>query len=191
MALTLNLAVLPVAAGLLAGTGAITTYATAPAKAPVEIVASLETPAPAPQSAAIPRSAAVPSPLPPAASPCDAQTWPYIDGTCGTTASNTRRVRVVTAPRADELTASAPRSIPHVANPEPPAGNLQSSDTVLRSPDIVVPPKISKREKRAEARRERRERRYVSQSYQVPQEAYDRRLRPIIVVRPLRLEAFR
>ena len=49
---------------------------------------------------------------------------------------------------------------------------MTTSDTVLRSPDIVVPPrKLSKREKRAEQRRERRERRFDAQSYSVPSEA--------------------
>ena len=107
-------------------------------------------------------------------------------------------MRVVTAPRSSELPDAGTRlHIPAPQNPNvtpvavPPG--MTTSDTVLRSPDIVVPPprKVSKREKRAEQRRERRERRFDAQSYQVPGEASDRRARPVIVVRPLRLEAYR
>ena len=200
MAFTLNLAVLPVVASLVAGTGALATYATAPST-PRETAA--------PQAVAVvpdaaPVSKAVPSPAAPAASSCDAQTWPYIDASCTTTTSAAeRKVRVVAAPRAGEMPEAVPGTpvarlhIPAPANPHvtpvalPPG--MTSSDTVLRSPEIVVPPpKLSKREKRTEQRRERRERRWDAQSYQVPGETYDdRRTRPVIVVRPLRLEAYR
>ena len=200
MAFTLNLAVLPVVASLVAGTGALATYATAPST-PRETAA--------PQAVAVvpdaaPVSKAVPSPAAPAASSCDAQTWPYIDASCTTTTSAAeRKVRVVAAPRAGEMPEAAPGTsvtrlhIPAPANPNvtpvalPPG--MTSSDTVLRSPEIVVPPpKLSKREKRTEQRRERRERRWDAQSYQVPGETYDdRRTRPVIVVRPLRLDSFR
>jgi hypothetical protein len=188
-----------VVASLVAGTGALATYATAP---------STPRDTAAPQAVAVvpdaaPVSKAVPSPAAPAASPCDAQTWPYIDASCTTTTSAAeRKVRVVAAPRANELPDATPGSpvtrlhVPAPANPNvtpvalPPG--MTSSDTVLRSPEIVVPPpKLSKREKRTEQRRERRERRWAAQSYQVPGETYDRRTRPVIVVRPLRLEAYR
>jgi len=69
---------------------------------------------------------------------------------------------------------------------------MTSSDTVLRSPEIVVPPpKLSKREKRTEQRRDRRDRRWAAQSYSVPGEGYDRQSRAVMVVRPLRIEAYR
>ena len=191
---TLNLAVLPVVAGLLAGTGALATYATAPSNAP----ASVSTAAPA---AGLPAQTARPSPAPPAASSCDAQTWPFIDGSCTTGKSATdRKVRLVTAPRAGEMpeaTPGTPAARVHIPAPQNPnvtpvavPPGMTTSDTVLRSPDIVVPPpaKLSKREKRAEQRRERRERSWTADSYSVPGEANDRRARPVIVVRPLRLE---
>ena len=190
MALTLNLAVLPVVASLVAGTGALATYATAPA---------VPAPAPvsAPQAAAVAPDAARPSPAPQAASSCDTQTWPYIDSSCTKKPVEDRKIRVVAAPRASELPDARTRlHIPAPQNPNvtpvalPPG--MTTSDTVLRSPDIVVPPrKMSKREKRAEQRRERRERGFDAQSYQVPGETYDRRPRAVKVVRPLRLEAYR
>ena len=193
MAFTLNLAVLPVVASLVAGTGALATYATAPST-PRETAA--------PQAVAVvpdaaPVSKAVPSPAAPAASSCDAQTWPYIDASCAKTSADDRKVRVVTAPRSSELPEGTARlHIPAPANPHvtpvalPPG--MTSSDTVLRSPDIVVPPpKLSKREKRTEQRRERRERRWAAQSYSVPGEGYDRQSRAVMVVRPLRIEAYR
>ena len=193
MALTLNLAVLPVVAGLVAGTGALASYATAPTSrdvAPMQQAVAV--------SGAVSAPTAVPSPATPAASSCNAQTWPYIDSSCGkNTAATERKVRVVTAPRASELPDGSTRlHVPAPQNPNvtpvavPPG--MTTSDTVLRSPDIVVPPpKLPKREKRAEQRQERRERRFDAQTYQVPAEAYDRRPRAVTVVRPLRLEAFR
>ena len=193
---TLNLAVLPVVAGLLAGTGALATYATAPSNAP----ASVSTAAPAPVQPA-PVQTARPSPAPAAASSCDAQTWPFIDGSCTTgKAAGERKVRLVAAPRSSDLPEAAPGTpaarlhVPAPQNPNvtpvavPPG--MTTSDTVLRSPDIVVPPpaKLSKREKRTEQRRERRERSWAAQAYSVPDESYERRARPVIVVRPLRLD---
>ena len=191
MALTLNLAVLPVVASLVAGTGALATYATAP-----NMPRDTASVASAPQAAVVP-DAARPSPTPPAASSCNAQTWPYIDASCTTTSAAERNVRVVTAPRTGELPDAGARvHIPAPQNPNvtpvavPPG--MTTSDTVLRSPDIIIPPpRLSKREKRAEQRREQRGRRFDAQSYTVPGEAYDRRARAVIVVRPLRLEAFR
>lgn len=179
MAFTLNLAVLPVAAGLLAGTGAIAAM-TPSSDALMQ--------RPAVESAALPT--VTPSPTPPVARSCDAQTWPYVDASCGNRAADTRKVRIVSAPRADETPAAShmPRAIPHIANPQPPAvqsppPGMVSSDGVLRSRDIVVPPKkASKRERRAEQRR-------AARSYAVPAEG--RASRAMIVVRPLRVEAYR
>jgi hypothetical protein len=196
MALTFNLAVLPVIASLVAGTGALATYATAPS-APRDTTAP-QTVAVVPDAAPVspPVSKAVPSPAAPAARSCDAQTWPYIDASCAKTSADERKVRVVTAPRSIDLPEGTARlHIPAPQNPNvrpvalPPG--MMSSDTVLRSPDIVVPPKLSKREKRTEQRRERRERRWAAQSYSVPGEGYDRQSRAVMVVRPLRIEAYR
>jgi hypothetical protein len=195
MALTLNLAVLPVVASLVAGTGALATYATAP-NTPRDAAPAQQTATVVPDAVVAP-DAARPSPAPQAASSCDAQTWPYIDASCTKKSAEERKVRVVTAPRASETPdATARVHIPAPQNPNvspvavPPG--MTTSDTVLRSPDIVVPPrKMSKREKRAELRRERRERRWDTQSYQVPGETYDRRPRNVTVVRPLRIDAYR
>ena len=193
MALTLNLAVLPVIAGLVVGTGALASYATA-SNTPRETPAVQQIAAVAPDTASVPK--AVPSPAAPVASSCDVQTWPYIDASCTKKSAEDRKVRVVAAPRTSELPDAGTRlHIPAPQNPNvtpvalPPG--MTSSDTVLRSPEIVLPPrKISKREKRAEQRRERRGR-FDTQAYQVPGDAYDRRTRAVIVVRPLRLEAYR
>ncbi len=188
MALTLNLAMLPVMASLVAGTGALATYSTTSNTsrdtAAVQTVAAV-----GPEVASV--SKAVPSPAAPAVRACDAQAWPYIDASCTRTSADDRKVRVVAAPRSSELPEGTARL--HIPNPNAPAATppgMVSSDTVLRSPDIVVPPrKLSKREKRAEQRRERR---FETRSYAVPSEARDQqRLRPVVVVRPLRLEAFR
>jgi len=197
MALTFNLAVLPVVASLVAGTGALATYATAPS-APRDTTAP-QTVAVVPDAAPVspPVSKAVPSPAAPAVNSCDAQTWPYIDASCAKTSADDRKVRVVTAPRSSELPEGTARlHIPAPQNPNvkpvalPPG--MMSSDTVLRSPDIVVPsPKLSKREKRTEQRRDRRDRRWAAQSYSVPGEGYDRQSRAVMVVRPLRIEAYR
>lgn len=190
MALTLNLAVLPVMASLVAGTGALATYATAsntPRDAAPQVVAAV-----APDTA--PVSKAVPSPAAPAARSCDAQTWPYIEASCTKTSANERKVRLVTAPRAGELpdgTARLHIPAPQAPNVTPiatPPGMI-SHDGVLRSPDIVVPPKVSKREKRAEQRRAKRERRFDAQSYQVV--GNDNRPRAVTVVRPLRIDSWR
>jgi hypothetical protein len=197
MALTFNLAVLPVVASLVAGTGALATYATAPS-APRDVTAP-QTVAVVPDAAPAspPVSKAVPSPAAPAVNSCDAQAWPYIDASCAKTSADDRKVRVVTAPRSSELPEGTARlHIPAPQNPNvkpvalPPG--MMSSDTVLRSPDIVVPsPKLSKREKRTEQRRDRRDRRWAAQSYSVPGEGYDRQSRAVMVVRPLRIEAYR
>ena len=63
MALTaLNLAALPVIAGLMAGTGAMAAYVVGPTRAPAA-VSGPEVAAPKPKA-------------------CEAQTWPYIEGRC-------------------------------------------------------------------------------------------------------------
>jgi hypothetical protein len=56
---------------------------------------------------------------------------------------------------------------------------------------VETAPPASQNSRRVEKRRVREERR-PAQVYQVPSEASSRRdMRPVIVVRPLRLEAFR
>jgi len=73
------------------------------------------------------------------------------------------------------------------------AEQLVTRDTVGRSvapvaTQVMPVPQVSKR---AEKRRVREERRVARQAYQVPSESGGRRdTRPVIVVRPLRLETF-
>ena len=183
MALTaLNLAALPVIAGLMAGTGGMAAYVvgpTAPAAVSAPAVA-----APKPKS-------------------CETQTWPYIDGRCvATNAQQDRTVRVVMAPRdgvsdvaAPEAAGAARAAAPKMDAPAPAAADkLVTRDTVGRSVEtappaaMVVPPAS----KRVEKRRVREERKLTREAYQVPSEVNGRRdTRPVIVVRPLRLDMFR
>jgi hypothetical protein len=130
----------------------------------------------APQSAKVDRS-------------CETQTWPYIDSKCmNGTAAPDKSVRLVVAPRTGET--------PDVTSSPP----LVTSDTVLRGPQNAAPARAvpdartAAAETRQPARRVKRktDRRFASQSYQVRAEARGARdYRPVIVVRPMRLEAFR
>jgi hypothetical protein len=182
MALTaLNLAALPVIAGLMAGTGAMTAYVVGPTSAPA--------------SASAPLASTVPQ-----AKPCAAQTWPYIDSRCAaTSAQQNRKVRVVMAPRdgvsnvaSPEASGAAPAVERKMDAPAPAApGQLVTRDTVARSVE-TAPPAAMQVSKRAEMRRVREERKLARQAYQVPSEAIGRRdQRPVIVVRPLRTDIFR
>jgi hypothetical protein len=175
----LNLAALPVIAGLMAGTGAMATYVVGPATAPVS---GPEVAAPKPKS-------------------CEAQTWPYIEGRCvAASTQQNRKVRFVTAPRdglsavtpaeaADETSAAAPTmDRPSPAAPE----QLVTRDTVARSIETAPPAAMPPVSKRTERHRVREERKLARQAYQVPSETTGRSdQRPVIVVRPLRLDVFR
>ncbi|MEN3386359.1 MAG: hypothetical protein V7608_6403 [Hyphomicrobiales bacterium] len=173
MALTaLNLAALPVIAGLMAGTGAMATYVVGPATAPVEVAA-------------------------PKPKPCEAQTWPYIENRCvASRAEQTRKVRLVMAPRDGASDATVPEASTPVApkmDAPPAAEKLVTRDTVGRSVEPValqaMPEPVSRR---VEKRRMREERKLARQAYRVPTEISGRReTRPVIVVRPLRLDMFR
>jgi hypothetical protein len=173
-----KLAAIPLVAGLAVGTAAGASF-----------VASSPAPEPAPQAqlAAVVPAAVKPAAMPatPAPAPtsrtCETQTWPYLDAKCMAGATPEKRVRLVTAPRAGEAAAT-----------NPPDG-LVSSDTVLRAPQNIeaIPLATAKptpREKRRDTRR--RDRRIAKQVYQVPGE-YGQNARPVIVVRPLRLDTFR
>jgi hypothetical protein len=178
--MTLNLVAVPVLAALAAGTGAVATFVNGSAATPPATVAAQTD------------------------QPCATQTWPYIDSKCMTSGQAKPKVRMVMAPRSnesDEVSRNANTgpagavptpAMPATVVPEAPAPQgapmLTSRDTVLRQPDVMTPPKVSKpREKRSDRRRERR---IVAQSYQVPAES-DRRSRAVLVVRPLRLDFFR
>jgi hypothetical protein len=179
MALTaLNLAALPLIAGLMAGTGAMGAY----------VIGSTSTPAAASAPATVAATA-------PQAGPCDTQTWPYIESRCIAAGTQNRKVRLVMAPRegaADVAAsqASAPAAASRLDAPAPAAAEkLMTRDTVGRS--VETAPPAWQNSRRVEKRRVREERR-PAQVYQVPSEASSRRdMRPVIVVRPLRLEAFR
>jgi hypothetical protein len=179
----LNLAALPVIAGLMAGTGAMAAYVVGPTTAPAAVSA--------PEVAA------------PKSKSCEAQTWPYIDGRCvAASTQQNRKVRFVMAPRdglsavsPPEASGETPAAAPKMDRPSPAAPEqLVTHDTVARpvetAPAAVMPaPLVSKR---AEKHRVRDERKLARQAYQAPSEASGRReQRPVIVVRPLRLDVFR
>jgi hypothetical protein len=180
---TLQIAAIPVLAGLVAGTGAVATY-----------VASPPTSAPA-------NVASVPD--------CAAQTWPYIDRACVAAAAapqaaasapqEERKVRLVTAPRPDEafdarFAPAQPMSRPSAAAPT----GLTTSDGVLRQPQNLdaipnAPVTTPAKAKRSDVKREKRARsetRVAVQPYQVPAERSGE-TREVYVVRPLRLDLFR
>jgi len=181
---TLHLAAIPVLAGLVAGTGAIATYVSAgePAK-PVQ-------------------TASVSTEVPATTKSCDAQTWPYIEQRClaGKTTNAAKPVRLVSAPTSEPVQQTNAMAAPAASAPD--AGNLVSRDTVLRAPNYynsvpAVPDnlasgeRVTRKQMRREARKQRAERRFSAQSYQVPAEFDRRSARAVIVVRPLRLDTFR
>jgi hypothetical protein len=182
---TLNLAALPVIAGLMAGTGAMAAYVVGPTSTPASVSAPI-----APIAASAPQ-----------AKPCEAQTWPYIDSRCvAAGAAQNRKVRLVMAPRdgvsdvtAPEASGAAPAAAPKMDAPAPAAAEqLVTRETVGRSVETAAPAAIPPASKRAEKRRVREERRLARQTYQVPSEITGRRdQRPVIVVHPLRLDGFR
>jgi hypothetical protein len=167
---TLHIAMIPVLAGLAAGTGAIATYGPAPA-APA--VAAAEAPA----------------------RDCRTQAWPYVDRSCVVNASTAtdRAVRVVTPSRPSEAFQARWVDVP--PTPVTPAGpGLTTSDGVLRGPQNVdaiadvpaQPPKA----KRHEVKREKRTRDVAhapTQRFEVPVERSDE-TREVIVIRPLRYD---
>jgi len=175
---TLNLVALPIVAGLMAGTGAVAAYVTGPTAPPVAVTAPAA-------AVVLPAETAKP-----ADRPCAAQTWPYLDAKCLTRAPG-RRVRVVTAPQADDAdgTAAPPAPAQQAAvsptDQLTPHSGLTASDAVLHQGDIVAPAQGKARGKRADERS-----RHVARSYRVPSESH-RGSGALIVVRPLRLDAFR
>src|SRR4051812_41128456 len=197
MALAFNLAAvpvkfvaIPVLAGLAAGTGALGAYGVSPSpatSAPTMTVAALPS---APASTATPVAAEEATPAKPAAKPsCEQQTWPYLDGRCIGRSNDTRNVRVVMAPRAGE------------AAPPAATANLVTSDTVLRGPSVapeVSEPAAKKPMKRSEQRQRSRDvtvrevgsRDGFKRVYSVHSVPSGENVKPVIVVRPLPLNAF-
>jgi hypothetical protein len=163
-----------IAAGLVAGTGAVASHLISSAPATTTTASSA--------AATIGR-------------PCATQTWPYIDQSClGSVSEARRKIRLIAAPSGIEPVsyAAAEPAAPAPAEPE-----LVTGDTVLRQPQRIattgadaaekaLPPKP--KVKRATQSRERG----YAQSYQVPAEtrgATD--IRPVIVVRPISVEYIR
>lgn len=175
---TLHMAAIPVLAGLLAGTGAVAAFMSGDR----------------PVQTAVLSTAALSSETPATTKSCDTQIWPYIERKClaaGTNA-NKRPVRFV----------AAPASMGPVETTPAPSGNLVSRDTVLRAPhytnsipavpdNLASGERLTRKQMRREARKQRAERRWAARSYRVPGEFDRRAMRPVVVVRPLRLEAFR
>jgi len=154
---TVHFAAIPVVAGLLAGSGAVAAYVSAPSNLPAT---AIRTPAPSAELA------------------CAAQTWPYIDPACtpSATIDPKRTVRLVMPTRSSE--ASETNSNPPVSSTTSAATaraaepGLTTSDTVLRQPQQVAtvqiepgPQAARPRAKRGETRRQR-DRRRAAQSYQ-------------------------
>ena len=183
--MTLNLAAvpakiaIPVLVGLAGATSAIGAYVAQPTPVAASVITD---------PAALTAKEQV---VPPR--PCEQQAWPYIDNGCiaANMNSSSRAVRVVLAPRQDDAPSKA-TGVPHVVAPQAAideAAKLISRDTVLRQPEMAPAPKVAKpRAKRNEARAGRR---WAAQSYQVPAEGYGRPSRALMVVRPLRGDAFR
>jgi hypothetical protein len=165
MAAPLNLIALPLLAGLAAGGGAVATHIGGSTSAPTEIAR-------------------------PADRPCDAQTWPYLDGKCLTRAP-ARSVRLVVAPRAeatdaaDDATPAAAPSRPSITAPD----ELRARSGLTSSTAVLYQPRVEPRA-RVHAKGPERAQRRSARLSQVPSDSRSRS-GAMIVVRPLRLDAFR
>jgi hypothetical protein len=173
-----KLAVIPVVAGLAIGTAAGASFvASGPVPEPAAPAQLAAVAPPVARQAALPAEpAAAPTPR-----PCETQTWPYLDANCIAGPTQERRVRLVTAPRAGEAGNAATKA---------PDG-LVTGDTVLRAPqniDAIPLAETKPRGKRKDARK--RDRSVAKQAYQVPSE-HGQNIRPVIVVRPMRLDGVR
>jgi hypothetical protein len=173
-----KLAVIPVVAGLAVGTAAGASFVVSPSYEPAAKaqVAAVSAPAVMP-------AVALPAAPAPVSRPCETQTWPYLDSRCMAGPTQEKRVRLVNAPRPGEA-ANAATKLPD---------GMITGDTVLRQPQNIdaIPmaeTKPATREKRKVTRK--RDRRIATQTYQVPSE-YGQTARPVIVVRPMRLDSFR
>lgn len=182
-ALPLKFVAIPVLVGLAAGTGAFAAYVTGPAPA---ISSSLET-----TVAALPAASAAPVPVATDQTParpskkpsCEQQTWPYIENRCIVRKGSEpgHQVRLVMAPRKGDagLSSSA-------------APNLITSDGVLRGPGVApeadAPPTVKKPPRHSAMQRSaRNEIRRTYSAYAVPSAGSTK---PVIVVRPLRVNAY-
>lgn len=184
-----KLAMIPVAAGLAIGTAVGVTYSSseAPAESAKAVVANTS-PAPvvAPSAAPVPDTKpTAPDTAAKTGTPCEAQTWPYIEAKCRIgQADSDRKVRLVTAPRASDMPTEAKQSSDLARRDNP---GLVSSSTVLHTPQpLAEEPKVTKRSAKRETRRTRRT---AERTYQVPAEYGRGNAR--IVVRPMRIDPYR
>ena len=172
MAIPLNLIAIPVLAGLAAGGGTLANYA---GGSPAQVeTARVEIAKPADR-------------------PCDAQTWPYLDTKCLSQASK-RSVRMVMASRAEATDATEDASVPTTVPMIPQAAAAPDRATLppaLTSGNAIAVPAAGPAPA-AEAPRKRSERtaRRSARLYQVPSGSRSAS-GAMIVVRPLRLDAFR
>jgi hypothetical protein len=199
---TFNLAALPVKfiavpmlVGLAAGTGAFAAYVRGPAasqtsqaEAPAVIVAAL----PAISRAPVTTEAERAGPAKPGKKlSCEEQTWPYLENRCivrkGTEPA--RDIRFVMAPREDDR---GPSSVT--------APQLVTSDGVLRGPGVApeadspvvkpATPTVKKAAKRSDLRRQPQGGDEFRRSYSVYTVPAANSTKPVIVVRPLRLNTY-
>lgn len=181
-ALPLKFVAVPVLVGLAAGTGAFAAYVTGPAPA---ISSSLETTVAAlPAASAAPVASEQATPAKPAKKlSCEQQTWPYIENRCIVRKGSEpgHQVRLVMAPRKGDAGLSSTA-----------APNLITSDGVLRGPGVApeadAPPTVKKPPRHSAMQRSaRNELRRTYSAYAVPSAGSTK---PVIVVRPLRVNAY-
>jgi hypothetical protein len=179
-----KMAAIPVVAGLLVGAAAGASFMVGSSSADTREISKPAIASAAPAELAPPLAPpAAPASPSRVEQPCDAQTWPYIEAKCMSSADQKRKVRVVAVPRANETPTEAQLSsdAARAANP-----GLVSGNTVLYQPQKVAPEAKPRGKRETRRQRERR----VMQAYEVPSE-FGRGGRAVIVVRPLPLEAFR
>jgi len=164
MAAPLNLIAIPVIAGLAAGGGALANYASG-SPAPVEIAK-------------------------PAERSCDAQTWPYLDAKCLSHKPN-HPVRMVMAPRTEVTDAAEDAGIATTQSRAAAAPDRATLPADLTSGSAVLyQPQVPAASGKAHRKRSERTSRRSARLYQVPSESRSGS-GALIVVRPLRLDAFR
>jgi hypothetical protein len=178
-AIPVKLVAVPVLVGFAAGTGAFAAYVTGPT--PAVSVSAQTSVAALPATSLGPVATEQATPAKPDAKPsCEKQAWPYLDNRCIARGNAPeRKVRLVMAPRkGDEASRAA-------------APDLVSSDAVLRGQGVAPEaeqPAVKKATKRSEKRqRGGDEFRRAYSVYSVPS---PRGAQPVIVVRPLRLNAY-
>jgi hypothetical protein len=177
-----------------AGTGAVAAYVGSTpslAKEPAAMVAAL----PSTTTSAAPVTTEQTTPMKPAKKlSCEQQTWPYLENRCFAGNGNmpARKVRLVMAPRKGDA---------GLSSATPP--NMVSRDGVLRGPDVAPEadkaapssaakpdaPVVKKAMRRSDLRQPkgRNDFRRVYSVYSVPS---GDSAKPVIVVRPLRLNAY-